>query len=45
MLQLVLDLYGFCHATELAYRLAGVKYGVRTRGHRNAGGRNKERGD
>jgi hypothetical protein len=32
MLQLVLYLYGFCHATQLAYRMAGVKYGVRRRG-------------
>jgi len=45
MLQLVLDLYGFCHTTQLAYRMADVKCGVRGRGNRDAGGRNKEHGD
>jgi len=39
VLQLVLDFYGFCHATQLAYGLAIVKCGVRKRGNCN-GGRN-----
>jgi len=45
MLLLVLALYGFCHGTQLAYRMASEKYGVRRRGDRNTRELNKERGD